>query len=117
MIDTDDSILRGLIIDGFTIGVSVPHPPTGGNLIQGNFIGSYFLYPVDPNSGTALSAPFNVETIAQGNPCKESTSTATTRHWEGSIPMRTTSSPVTGCRGSSSTSTATATSSRETRSA
>ena len=39
MIDTTDSMLRGLIIDGFTIGVSVPRPVDVGNLIQGNSIG------------------------------------------------------------------------------
>ena len=45
-------VLRGLIIDGFDVGVSVPRPADVGNLIQGNFIGKYFLYPVDPATGS-----------------------------------------------------------------
>ena len=41
--------LDGLIdSDGFGIGVSVPNPGNVANLIQGNFIGNYLLYPVDP---------------------------------------------------------------------
>ena len=67
VMDTTDSILRGLIIDGFTIGVSVPRPVDVGNLIQGNFIGGYYLYPVDPTSGAAVPAPNNVVIAGVGN--------------------------------------------------
>ena len=55
MLDASHCVLRGLIIDGFGIGVSVPNPGDVGNLIQGNFIGKYFLYPVDPTTGAALA--------------------------------------------------------------
>ena len=67
VIDASDSILRGLIIDGFDVGVSVPRPADVGNLIQGNFIGNSFLYPVDPVTGSALPAPYNVIFAGLGN--------------------------------------------------
>ena len=38
-INASDSILRGLAIEGFSVGVSVPNPTDVGDLIQGNFIG------------------------------------------------------------------------------
>src|SRR5262249_59839158 len=46
VIDASNSILRGLAIDGFTVGVSVPRVSDVGNLIQGNCIGVYATYPV-----------------------------------------------------------------------
>jgi hypothetical protein len=67
VINTTDSILRGLIIDGFTIGVSVPRPVDMGNLIQGNCIGGYYLYPVDPTTGTPVPAPGNNVLAGLGN--------------------------------------------------
>ena len=51
MLDASHCRLDGLIIDGFGIGVSVPNPGDVGNLIQGNFIGNYLLYPVNPSTG------------------------------------------------------------------
>jgi hypothetical protein len=39
VLNTLNSTLRGLIIDGFGVGVSVPNRANVGNLIQGNFIG------------------------------------------------------------------------------
>ena len=66
-IDTSHSVLRGLIIDGFDVGVSVPNPGNIGNAIQGNFIGKYFLYPVDAVSGSPLPSPNNVVLAGQGN--------------------------------------------------
>ena len=60
-------VLSGLIIDGFAIGVSVPQPGDMGNLIQGNFIGQYLLYPVDPVSGQPLPSPNNVILAGLGN--------------------------------------------------
>ena len=42
--------------------------PVVGDLIQGNSIGDYFLYPVDPETGSALPTPDNVAfTEGQGN--------------------------------------------------
>jgi hypothetical protein len=72
VLDASQSTLRGLIIDGFGIGVSVPQLDASGNLnvgdlIQGNFIGNYFVYPVDPTSGQALPSPNNVAVLGRGN--------------------------------------------------
>ena len=44
-----------------------PNPTNVGDLIQGNFIGQYLAYPVDPTSGNPLPAPNSVELIGQGN--------------------------------------------------
>ena len=65
VLDASHSLLRGLIISGFSVGVSVSAFDTSGNpvvgdLIQGNSIGDYFIYPVDPNTGSPLTAPDNV---------------------------------------------------------
>lgn len=72
VLDASDSTLRGLIVDGFGVGVSVPHldasgSPNVGDLIQGNFIGNYFTYPVDPNTGSPLPSPNNVAVAGLGN--------------------------------------------------
>ncbi len=72
VVDASHSTLRGLIIDGFGVGVSVPHldasgNPNVGDLILGNFIGTYFVYPVDPNTGFALPSPNNVAVEGIGN--------------------------------------------------
>jgi len=66
-INASDSILRGLIIDGFDVGVSVPNPGDVGNLIQGNFIGDFVVYPVDPETGIPLPSPDTVELVGPGN--------------------------------------------------
>jgi hypothetical protein len=60
VIDATNSILRGLAIEGFNVGVSVPNPTNVGDLIQGNFIGDYVTYPVDPESGQPLPSPDTV---------------------------------------------------------
>jgi hypothetical protein len=62
-----NSILRGLAIQGFSVGVSVPSPSDAGDLIQGNFIGVYMVYPVDPQTGAPLPAPDTVALAGQGN--------------------------------------------------
>ena len=67
VLDASHSLLRGLIISGFNVGVSVDNPVVG-NLIQGNSIGDYFLYPVDPETGAPLPSPNTVAfTQSQGN--------------------------------------------------
>ncbi|MGO9469386.1 MAG: beta strand repeat-containing protein, partial [Isosphaeraceae bacterium] len=66
-INASNSLLRGLAIEGFNVGVSVPNPTDAGDLIQGNFIGEYLAYPVDPNSGIALPSPSTVELAGLGN--------------------------------------------------
>jgi len=67
VLDASHSTLRGLVIDGFGVGVSVPNPSDVGDLIQGNFIGTYLEYPVDPNTGAPLPSPDNVELKGIGN--------------------------------------------------
>jgi hypothetical protein len=67
VLDASDSSLRGLAIEGFKVGVSVPHPNDVGNLIQGNFIGEHLTYPVDPETGIALLAPNTVALAGLGN--------------------------------------------------
>ena len=66
-IEASHCSLDGLIIDGFGIGVSVPNPGDVGNLIQGNFIGNYLLYPVDPSTGASLSGLNAIELAGLGN--------------------------------------------------
>src|SRR5271157_6032888 len=71
-LDASHSLLRGLIISGFSVGVSVSAldtslNPVVGDLIQGNTIGDYFTFPVDTDTGTALQSPDNVEFVRAGN--------------------------------------------------
>jgi hypothetical protein len=66
-IDTSNSILRGLAIEGFGVGVQVDNPTNVGNLIQGNFIGQFVTYPVDTQTGAALPAPNTVVLSTTGN--------------------------------------------------
>ncbi len=66
VIDASNSILRGLNIEGFNVGVSVPNSSNVGNLIQGNFIGRYVTYPVDPQTGAPV-ATSQVVISASGN--------------------------------------------------
>ena len=62
VLDASHSLLRGLIISGFSVGVSVSALDTSGNpvvgdLIQGNSIGDYYTYPVDHRHGSCLAVP------------------------------------------------------------
>ncbi len=66
-LNASNSILRGLAIGGFGVGVLVPHPTDVGDLIQGNAIGEYLAFPVDPTTGLALAAPNTVELLGAGN--------------------------------------------------
>ncbi|MFO0960811.1 MAG: Calx-beta domain-containing protein [Isosphaeraceae bacterium] len=67
VIDTSNSLLRGLAIANFRIGVSIPNATDVGNRIQGNYIGSYMVYPVDARTGTALSGSSSQQIVAAGN--------------------------------------------------
>ena len=72
VLDASHCLLRGLIISGFSVGVSVSAPdisknPVVGDLIQGNSIGDYFVYPVNSNTGTPLPSPDNVDFVRVGN--------------------------------------------------
>ena len=66
-LDATHCVLSGLIIDGFGIGVTVPNPANVGNLIQGNFIGNYLLYPVNPQTGAPITGTGSVELAGLGN--------------------------------------------------
>ena len=55
VLNTSHSTLRGLAIDGFSVGVSIPNPTNVGDLIQGNFIGVYDTYLVDAQTGAPVS--------------------------------------------------------------
>jgi CSLREA domain-containing protein len=67
VVDASDSIVRGMAIEGFNIGVEIPQASNAGDLIQGNFIGEYLAYPFDPELGTPEPAPNSVELIGNGN--------------------------------------------------
>ena len=67
VINASDSILRGLAVTGFGIGVEIPDPADDGDLIQGDSIGEYLAYPVDPSTGIALPSPNTVELLGDGN--------------------------------------------------
>ena len=66
-IDASDSIVRGLIVDGFGVGVSVPVKGVVGALIQGNDIGKYPLFPVDPVTGIPITGPDAITIGGHGN--------------------------------------------------
>jgi hypothetical protein len=67
VLDASHSQVRGLAIEGFGVGISIPNRHNVGNLIQGNFLGPYLAYPVDLASGTPRSAPDNVTLLGSGN--------------------------------------------------
>jgi hypothetical protein len=67
VLDASHSMLRGLIVNDFGVGVEVPNANDVGDAIQGDFIGSYLLYPVDPNTGEPLPSPSNEEIVGSGN--------------------------------------------------
>jgi parallel beta-helix repeat protein len=71
-LEAPQCVVRGLAIDGFGIGVSVPRFDASGNLnvgnvIQGNFIGRYLEYLVDPDTGLPQQAPNDVVLAGLGN--------------------------------------------------
>jgi hypothetical protein len=53
-IQSNHNIIRGLSIDGFSSGITIQGPDAIGNLIQGNYLGQYVLFP-NPilNAGTS----------------------------------------------------------------
>jgi Calx-beta domain len=67
VLDASQSVIRGLAIEGFGIGIAIPNPSDVGDLIQGNFIGPYLAYPVDQGTGNALPSPDNVTLAGEGN--------------------------------------------------
>ena len=66
-LDAAHSMIRGLIIADFGVGVSIPQASDIGDSIQGDDIGAYLLYPVDPDTGAPLPSPENVEAVEAGN--------------------------------------------------
>src|SRR5262249_6822969 len=67
LLEASHSVIRGLAIDGFGIGISVPSPQYVGDSIQGNFIGRYLVYQVDAETGEPLLAPDDVVLDGLGN--------------------------------------------------
>ena len=67
VINASDSIVRGLAIGGFDIGVSVPSSADVGDLIQGNTIGVYITFPVNPITAAAAFPPYNAVVVALPN--------------------------------------------------
>ncbi len=67
VLNASQSVIRGLAIEGFGIGISVPEPTDVGDIIQGNFIGPYLAYPVDQGTGDPLPAPATVTLAGEGN--------------------------------------------------
>jgi hypothetical protein len=67
VLDASGSVIRGLAISGFSVGISIPNADNIGNLIEGNFIGDYLTYPVDPRSGAPLPAPDTVGLAGPAN--------------------------------------------------
>ena len=68
VIHASHTSLRGMMISNFDVGIAVPNPGSVGNLIQGNFIGNGFFYPVDVETGNPLPAPHSVMyTTGMGN--------------------------------------------------
>src|SRR5271157_1334351 len=73
VLDASHCLLRGLIISGFSVGVSVSALDTSGNpvvgdLIQGNSIGDYYTYPVDPTTGAPVPSPNGVAFVTWWDP-------------------------------------------------
>ena len=67
VIAASQSIIRGLAVEGFGVGISIPNPSDVGDLIQGNSIGEYLVYPVNSQTGVALPSPNTVELAGLGN--------------------------------------------------
>ncbi len=67
VLNSSQSTIRGLAIEGFGIGISIPEPTDVGDLIQGNFIGPYLAYPVDQDTGDPLPSPSTVILAGAGN--------------------------------------------------
>lgn len=67
VVDAPNCIIRGLAIDGFSTGVAIQSTADAGDLIQGDFIGQYLVYPVNPQTGSPLPSPDNVELLGSGN--------------------------------------------------
>ena len=44
-LESNESIIRGLAIDGFSAGISIQGPGAIGNLIQGDYVGQYLVFP------------------------------------------------------------------------
>ncbi len=47
-IESAHNVVRGLAIHGFSAGISIQGPDAIGNLIQGNYLGQYLVFPCKP---------------------------------------------------------------------
>ncbi len=53
-IESAHNIIRGLSIDGFSAGISIQGPDAIGDLIQGNYLGQYLVFPNTSISSCAV---------------------------------------------------------------
>jgi hypothetical protein len=100
VVAASDSIVRGLAVEGFEIGMSIAAPTDVGDLIQGNSIGQYLAYPVDADTGIALPSPYTVYLAAREIPSKAWSLTRPTRPWAAPTRRTATSSAATATRAS-----------------
>ena len=71
-IDSDHNVIRGLAIDGFSAGI-VLGPDAIGNLIQGNYLGQYLVFPnpslnIAPSFVAGIGNGVGVEIASPTNP-------------------------------------------------
>jgi hypothetical protein len=62
-IESAHNVIRGLAIHGFSVGISLQGPDAIGNLIQGNYLGQYLVFP---NQNIATSPSFVAPGIGNG---------------------------------------------------
>ena len=61
-IESNENIIRGLAIDGFSAGISIQGGGAVGNLIQGDYVGQYLVFP----NASIVVAPSFVAGIGNG---------------------------------------------------
>jgi len=72
-IELNESVIRGLAIDGFSAGISIQGPDAIGNLIQGNYLGRYLVFPnpsinVAPSFVAGIGNGVGIEIASQTSP-------------------------------------------------
>ncbi len=81
VVNASNSDIRGLAIEGFNVGISIPSDSDVGDLIQGNMIGDYLAYPVDPATGVPLPAPDTVRAHRAGEYTGDGAGGGQRDHW------------------------------------
>jgi len=73
-IDSPHNVIRGLSIHSFSAGISIQGPDATGNLIQGNYLGQYLVFPnpsINPAPSFLAAGPGNtvgIEIASQTSP-------------------------------------------------